>query len=286
MQVEPLRSTESSSTEPTERAHPAAPRGWPPRKMVWAGPIPGASDEEAKVEYRRSRGTLLLAATGSALCLALVVLDGRAPASNEPIRLAVAALIGLLVTAVHRRSAREPQGQAMQHAQVLLCVSGAMMMVLIHDSLARAFGIAGAASIIRFRTPVEDPRDAAVLFLLMALGMASGLGAFALAGSGTAMLCLFLLLLDRFAAPQTRSFSVELISTGSAFPSDHVRRMFAHHGVAAELREMSHGEAATVTYLATCAAGTSLEALNADLMAGETKSLRAIAWEPARKKQL
>ena len=73
------------------------------------------------------------------------------------------------------------------HAQILLCVSGAMMMVLINDSLARAFGIAGAASLVRFRTPVDDPRDAAVMFLLIGLGMASGLGAFMLAGGGAAM---------------------------------------------------------------------------------------------------
>ncbi len=45
---------------------------------------------------------------------------------------------------------------ALEQAQVLLCVSGALMMIIIGSSLARAFGIAGAASIIRFRTPVED----------------------------------------------------------------------------------------------------------------------------------
>src|SRR6185436_17002505 len=53
-------------------------------------------------------------------------------ALDDPLRLTVAALIGLVVTAVHRRSAPS-QAQAMQHAQILLCVSGAMMMVLIHD---------------------------------------------------------------------------------------------------------------------------------------------------------
>ena len=65
----------------------------------------------------------------------------------------------------------------MEQAQTLLCVSGAMMMIIIGNSLARAFGIAGAASIIRFRTPVDDPKDVTILFLLMGLGMSSGLGA-------------------------------------------------------------------------------------------------------------
>ena len=71
---------------------------------------------------------------------------------------------------------------------MLLCMSGALMMIIIGNSLARAFGIAGAASIIRFRTPVDDPKDVTILFLLMGLGMSAGLGAFAVAGLGTAFL--------------------------------------------------------------------------------------------------
>ena len=60
---------------------------------------------------------------------------------------------------VHAPSATDrPSGRAMQHAQILLCVAGAMMMIIIGNSLARAFGIAGAASIVRFRTPVEGPQ--------------------------------------------------------------------------------------------------------------------------------
>src|SRR6185436_1354350 len=114
------------------------------------------------------------------------------------------------VTAVQRRGERAGQAQAIHHAQILLCVSGAMMMVLINDSLARAFGIAGAASLVRFRTPVDDPRDAAVMFLLIGLGMASGLGAFALATGGAAMVALFLLCLGRAGSPSRRSLLVDL----------------------------------------------------------------------------
>ncbi len=102
----------------------------------------------------------------------------------------VAAIVGMLVTAVHRgyRSEREAN-PTLDQAQVLLCVAGALMMIIIGSDLARAFGIAGAASIIRFRTPIEDARDITVLFILMGLGMAAGLGGFALAGLGTLFLC-------------------------------------------------------------------------------------------------
>src|ERR671917_242341 len=114
---------------------------------------------------------------------------------------AAAAVIGLVLTAVHThiRNGRAA-GYSLARAQTLLCVAGALTMILIDNSVARAFGIAGAASIVRFRTPVEDPTDATVLFLLLALGMASGAGAFALALAGAVSVCL-LLVAFRMLAP-------------------------------------------------------------------------------------
>jgi Domain of unknown function (DUF4956) len=287
MPTEPMSSTDYAVPEEVERPRPTAvSRGWMNFRPVSSTPGTQRGDSGSRPEWQRSLRWLASVASGILLCLGLVVTGPYLPKHSEPLRLAIAAFIGLLVTAVHRRPSQEADAQPMQHAQVLLCVSGAMMMVIINDSLARAFGIAGAASIIRFRTPVDDPRDAAVLFLLMALGMASGLGAYALAGSGAAMLCLFLLFLGRLTIPKTRSMLVELISATSAFPADHVQRAFARHGVSVELREMSHGEPATARYLAMCPSNTSLEALNADLITGTGNGLRAVAWEPAKKKQL
>ena len=73
----------------------------------------------------------------------------------------------------------------MEQAHVLLCLAGALTMLIVGDSLPRAFGIAGAAAIVRFRTPVEDPRDITVLYLLMALGMSAGLGLVSVSAVGT-----------------------------------------------------------------------------------------------------
>jgi anti-anti-sigma factor len=153
-------------------------------------------------------------------------------------KLVAAAAIGVLVTGVSRRYRQDrPQTQTMDQAQVLLCVSGAMMMVIIGSSLARAFGIAGAASIIRFRTPVEDPKDITVLFLLMGLGMAAGLGAFALAGVGAAFLCVTLVALERFGGRKPRVMTVELRATGRDFPIRHVESAFARYGIVFEPRD-------------------------------------------------
>src|SRR3712207_7566184 len=59
---------------------------------------------------------------------------------------------------------------------VLLAVLVALVTLVIGDSTARAFGLVGALSIVRFRTVVEDTRDTAFVIYAVAVGMAAGLG--------------------------------------------------------------------------------------------------------------
>ena len=104
---------------------------------------------------------------------------------SQLVELLSAGVIALFVTFVQKLQRDQPLTRSMEQAQVLLCVSGALMMIsIIGNSLARAFGIAGAAGIIRFRTPVDDPKDVTVLFLLMGLGMACGVGLLPVAALG------------------------------------------------------------------------------------------------------
>jgi hypothetical protein len=166
----------------------------------------------------------------------------------------------------------------MEQAQTLLCVSGAMMMIIIGNNLARAFGIAGAASIIRFRTPVDDPKDVTILFLLMALGMATGLGSFAVAGLGTAFLCAALLTLDRFAGQTMRVMSVEILARGRQFPTTHVESVFARNQVVFEPREISQADDVTVKYHTWLDPRLSLDELSSQLMAADA-GVESVSWE-------
>jgi anti-anti-sigma factor len=200
------------------------------------------------------------------------------------VKLLAAALVGLLVTAVHRPSGTGRQNRAMEHAQVLLCVSGTMMMIIIGDSLARAFGIAGAASIIRFRTPVDDPKDVTVLFLLMGLGMAVGLGAFAAAGLATAFLCVFLMLLSRAAEQRVRPMVLEVASDGPTFPMGHVQGVLARNSVTVEPREVEQEEKEVVVkYHALLPPEASLEDLSSQLLADGKRGVRSVSWEAPKK---
>ena len=194
-------------------------------------------------------------------------------------KLVAAALIGVLVTAVHRPSSRDYLlARSMAQAQLLLCVSGALMMIIIGNSLARAFGIAGAASIIRFRTPVEDPKDVTILFILMALGMSAGLGAFAVAGLGTAFLCITLLALVHADRQQARQMTVEVIAEGEGFPSTSVEEVFARNHVLFEPREIAQGKEPAVKYQTWLDPRASLDDLSAQLMR-DAPGVVAVSWQ-------
>ena len=202
----------------------------------------------------------------------------------ELAKLIASAVIGMVVTVVHRqyRTERQPN-PTMDQAQVLLCIAGAMMMIIIGNNLARAFGIAGAASIIRFRTPVEDAKDITILFLLMGLGMAAGLGSLAVAGLGTVFLCAMIPILNMFSSERPRTMQVEIIGEEREFPTAHVLHVFAVNGILFEPREVSQGDEATVKYLTTLKPTDSLEELSAQLMGDGKKGIKNVSWSSPKR---
>jgi anti-anti-sigma factor len=211
-----------------------------------------------------------------------------APAMMHPMyelgKLVAAAVIGMLVTLVHRqyRTERLPNPM-MDQAQVLLCIAGAMIMIIIGNSVARAFGIAGAASIIRFRTPIEDARDIIVLFILMGLGMAAGLGALGVAGLGTVFLCAMIPILNQFSSERPRTMNVEIQAEDREFPTAHVLQVFALNGVIFEPREVSQGDEATVRYQTTLRPTDSLEDLSSQLMGDGKKGIKNVSWSAPKR---
>ncbi len=202
----------------------------------------------------------------------------------ELVKLVSAAVIGMLVTVVHRQYRHDKSANpALDQAQVLLCIAGAMMMIIIGSSIARAFGVAGAASIIRFRTPVEDARDITILFILMGLGMAAGLGALSVAGLGTVFLCTMIPLLNVFSSERPRTMLVEIVGGGRDFPTAHVHQVFAVNGIVFEPREVSQGDEATVRYFTTLKPADSLEELSAQLMGDGKKGIKNVSWSPPKR---
>lgn len=62
-------------------------------------------------------------------------------------------------------------------AQVLIAVAGGLMTAVIGNNVALAFALVGLGGFIRFRSGIKDPREAGVMFLMIGIGMACGIGA-------------------------------------------------------------------------------------------------------------
>ena len=66
-------------------------------------------------------------------------------------------------------------------AHVVLATASAMMMMIIGSQIARAFGLMGAASIVRYRYSLKSPKEASSLVIALGIGMACGVGLYPLA---------------------------------------------------------------------------------------------------------
>lgn len=223
------------------------------------------------------------AAAGVALTALLAPNASHPLSARSVLSLVSAAAIGLLVTLVHRGGRREkPLPVSLQQAFVLLCVAGAVVMMLVGDSLARAFGVAGAASIVRFRTPVDDPKDTILLFLLLGLGMACGMGAYGLAWSAAFFLAVTLVALDAMESERPRMMLLEVVAEKSEFPQQQVEEILTRCCHEFETRGISRGEPASAKYLVALQAA-SLDNLNRQLLNGGSTGIRAVNWSKAKK---
>lgn len=81
-------------------------------------------------------------------------------------------------------------------SMILLGTVVSLIMAVIGNSLARAFGAIGALSLIRFRTAVKDPLDLVQLFMTISIGMTTGSGHFIIACGATLIFAVFLVIAD------------------------------------------------------------------------------------------
>ena len=95
---------------------------------------------------------------------------------------------------------------------VLLTFVTSVVMFVIGNNLARAFGLVGAMSIIRFRTAVRDVQDIVFIFFSLAVGMASGVGLHVIALAGTIFISLIAIVLVtfNFGAPRKREYLMQI----------------------------------------------------------------------------
>ena len=136
------------------------------------------------------------------------------------IRLPVAALLGTALALRPRRRGTPPRDPAVVQTQIVLAVVGAVIMLVVGASLARAFGIVGAANLIRYRSKIDDPKDAVVMLGTLSVGLASGVGLYALTVFSTAFLVALLWVIESFEPKSHKRF---LLTVKAGKETDTVR---------------------------------------------------------------
>lgn len=173
------------------------------------------------------------------------------------VRLGVTLVLGGAVALVHRASHGRDSvdSNALSTTLVLLAVLIAMVTMVIGNSVARAFSLVGALSIVRFRTAVADTRDTAFVIFAVIVGMAAGSASMLLPAIGVPIVGAAAIVLSRLQGFTTTAAAARCALTVrlglDADPEEILRDTLARHARWHRLigtRTARQGQALEVTY--------------------------------------
>ena len=157
--------------------------------------------------------------------------------------LPIAALLGAALGVLRPiRRSLVPRSSHVIQTQILLAVVGTAVMIIVADSLARAFAIAGAAGLVRYRASIEDPKEAGVLLVSLAAGLASGAGLFAVALTLCVFVIVIMWILESLEPPDRAQFDLVIESKDSLKIRQQVEHAFRGKGVHYQLWASSPDE--------------------------------------------
>jgi uncharacterized membrane protein YhiD involved in acid resistance len=130
----------------------------------------------------------------------------------------LSAFIGWIYKITHRGTS---YAQSFVFSLVLNGMVVALVMMIVGSSIARAFSLVGALSIIRFRNAVKETRDVGFIFFTMAIGMAIGTQFYLLGVIAAVFISLVILFMNRFDwYARNMSSHILRIQTSSDAPPD------------------------------------------------------------------
>ena len=179
-----------------------------------------------------------------------------------------------------KRSGTPERQPAVVQTQIILAVVGALIMLVVGASLARAFGIVGAANLIRYRSKIDDPKDAVVMLCALSVGLASGVGLYGLAAIGTVFIAGCLWVIEGF-EPQTRIFELSVKfgdQTQDLRPK--VEEVLRRHKVRYELRTSAED---AVSYMATTPRALRTDRVANAIMELDPDGKGAVEWDEKSK---
>lgn len=124
------------------------------------------------------------------------------------VRLPLAAVLATILAVRPRRRGTPQRKPSVVETQIILAVVGAVVMLVVGSSLARAFGIVGAAGLVRYRARIDDPKDAGVMLSTLAVGLAAGVGLWMIATFSTAFILAMLFVIESLEPPALTVFEL------------------------------------------------------------------------------
>jgi uncharacterized membrane protein YhiD involved in acid resistance len=199
------------------------------------------------------------------------------------VRLPLAALLGAILALRPRRNGTPERQPAVVQTQIILAVVGSLIMLVVGASLARAFGIVGAANLIRYRSKIDDPKDAVVMLCALAVGLASGVGLYGLSVIGTLFIVFCLWIIEGF-EPQTRVFELNIkMGEKTADFRPKIEEVLRRYKARYELRTAAED---TVSYMVTAPKALRTDRVSNALMELAPESKGAVEWNEKAKDKI
>ena len=157
-------------------------------------------------------------------------------------RIPLAAALGALLAFRPRRRGTPARSTAVIQTQIILAIVGAVVMLVVGSSVARAFGIVGAASLVRYRAKIDDPKDAGIMLSTLGIGLASGVGLYYLAIFATLFIVLVVGVLESFEPEAYKLFDLKVKAAQATSIRPHVQQILRRNKIRYELRTAADDE--------------------------------------------
>lgn len=191
------------------------------------------------------------------------------------ISLPIAAALGAALAFRPQRRGTPPHTPSVIQTQIILAMVGALVMLVVGASLARAFGIVGAASLVRYRAKVDDPKDAGVMLACLGIGLASGVGIYTVAALSTAAILIVVLALESMEPESRKPFVLKIKAKDPAQLRKNIEEVLRRNDVKYELRSSTQDD---LTYSAQLPLNRRTDRVtNALLVLGNSDSI-AVEW--------
>jgi hypothetical protein len=158
------------------------------------------------------------------------------------VRLPVAAALACVLALRPRRRGTPKRQAPVVQTQIILAIVGAVVMLVVGSSLARAFGIVGAAGLVRYRAKIDDPKDAGVMLSTLAVGLAAGVGVYLLALFATVFIMAVLWIVESFEPKATHAFELKVKAKDPAALKPLLDKLLSRYRFSYELRATSNEE--------------------------------------------